>query len=178
MVYRIYVEKKAQFAHEADSLKNNIQKLLQIDGLTDVRVINRYDVENLDKELFDYAVKTVFSEPQVDSTYETLDYTNTDYAFAVEFLPGQFDQRANSAAECIQIITKGERPVVRTAKVYLLSGNLSEEDIAEIKKFVINPVESREVVLETHLRLNMKFQQKLLYLRVSFLLTRMVLRNS
>ncbi len=158
MVYRIYVEKKAQFAHEADSLKNNIQKLLQIDGLTDVRVINRYDVENLDKELFDYAVKTVFSEPQVDSTYETLDYTNTDYAFAVEFLPGQFDQRANSAAECIQIITKGERPVVRTAKVYLLSGNLSEEDIAEIKKFVINPVESREVVLETYDTLKVEYE--------------------
>ena len=108
MVYRIYVEKKREFAHEAASLKSEIVKLLQIDGLEELRIVNRYDVENLDKSLFDYAVGTVFSEPQVDIASETLDFSIADHVFAVEYLPGQFDQRANSAAECIQIISKGE----------------------------------------------------------------------
>ncbi|MGF6375539.1 phosphoribosylformylglycinamidine synthase [Clostridiales Family XIII bacterium PM5-7] len=148
MVYRIYVEKKKAFAHEAAGLKNDINKLLQIKGLKDLRVVNRYDVENLDKSLFDYAVTTVFSEPQIDIASEHLEAKNAETIFAVEFLPGQFDQRANSAAECIQIISKGERPAVRTAKVYLLSGDLSNDDIEEIKKYVINPVEAREATLE------------------------------
>ena len=148
MVYRIYVEKKRAFAHEAASLKNDIVKLLQIDHLADLRIVNRYDVENLDRALFDYAVGTVFSEPQVDTASPTLDFTESDYVFAVEYLPGQFDQRANSAAECIQIISKGERPAVRTAKVYLLSGPLTEAELAEIKKYVINPVEAREASLD------------------------------
>lgn len=147
MVYRIYVEKKKAFAHEAASLKNDIVKLLQIENLKDLRIVNRYDVENLDRELFDYAVGTVFSEPQVDTASETLDFTEADEVFAVEFLPGQFDQRANSAAECIQIISKGERPAVRTAKVYLLTGPLTEEEVAAVKKYVINPVEAREASL-------------------------------
>jgi len=149
MVYRIYVEKKKEFAHEAASLKNDIVKLLQIDHLNDLRIVNRYDVENLDKALFDYAVGTVFSEPQVDDTCEVLDFSEADEVFAVEYLPGQFDQRANSAAECIQIISKGERPAVRTAKVYLLSGPLTEAEVAAVKKYVINPVEAREASLET-----------------------------
>lgn len=148
MVYRIYVEKKKAFAHEAASLKNDIVKLLQIENLQDLRIVNRYDVENLDRELFDYAVSTVFSEPQVDDAFENLDFAGADHVFAVEFLPGQFDQRANSAAECIQIISKGERPAVRTAKVYLLQGSLTEAELAEIKKYVINPVEAREATLE------------------------------
>ncbi|NBH61134.1 phosphoribosylformylglycinamidine synthase [Anaerotruncus sp. 80] len=148
MVYRIYVEKKKAFAHEAASLKNDIVKLLQIQNLQDLRIVNRYDVENLDRELFDYAVSTVFSEPQVDDAFETLDFAGADHVFAVEFLPGQFDQRANSAAECIQIISKGERPAVRTAKVYLLQGSLTKAELAEIKKYVINPVEAREATLE------------------------------
>lgn len=149
MVYRIYVEKKKAFAHEAASLKNDIVKLLQIKNLQDLRVVNRYDVENLDRELFDYAVSTVFSEPQVDDAFETLDFEGAEHVFAVEYLPGQFDQRANSAAECIQIISKGERPAIRTAKVYLLQGPLTEAELAEIKKYVINPVEAREASLET-----------------------------
>ena len=148
MVYRIYVEKKREFAHEAASLKSEIVKLLQIDGLEELRIVNRYDVENLDKSLFDYAVGTVFSEPQVDIASETLDFSIADHVFAVEYLPGQFDQRANSAAECIQIISKGERPTVRTAKVYMLKGSLSAEQLSEIKKYVINPVEAREATLE------------------------------
>ena len=158
MVYRIYVEKKKAFAHEAASLKNDIIKLLQISGLTDLRIVNRYDVENLDRELFDYAVRTVFSEPQVDDTCEKLDFSQADFVFAVEFLPGQFDQRANSAAECIQIISKGERPTVKTAKVYLLSGILSEEELSRIKKYVINPVEAREAALEEFDTLKVEYE--------------------
>lgn len=158
MVYRIYVEKKKEFAHEAASLKNDLVKLLQIKGLQDLRIINRYDVENIDKELFTYACKTVFSEPQVDTIYDKVDFTSNDYAFAVEYLPGQFDQRANSAAECIQIISKGERPAVRTAKVYLLSGNLSEEVVEQIKNYVINPVEAREAGLEEFKTLKTEYE--------------------
>jgi len=147
MVYRVYVEKKPQFAHEAKGLENDIIKILQIKGLKSLRVINRYDVENIEKDLFDYAKNTVFSEPQVDITADSLDFDGK-IVFGVEFLPGQFDQRANSAAECIQIISKGERPTVKTAKIYILEGTLSDEDIKAIKKYVINPVEAREASLE------------------------------
>ena len=147
MVYRVYVEKKPQFAHEAKGLENDIIKILQIKGLKSLRVVNRYDVENIDKDLFDYSKNTVFSEPQVDITADSLDFDGK-IVFGVEFLPGQFDQRANSAAECIQIISKGERPTVKTAKIYILDGSLSDEDIKAIKKYVINPVEAREASLE------------------------------
>ncbi len=147
MVYRIYVEKKPELANEAKALKNDLRGLLMINGLEDVRVINRYDAENITKELFDYSVKNVFSEPQLDIATEEI---NTDGAtvFAVEYLPGQFDQRADSAAQCIQIISQGERPLIRSAKVYCLYGKLSEDEIKEIKKYVINPVEAREAALE------------------------------
>ena len=148
MVYRIYVEKKQGLANEAKSLRYDIRHILQIKALEDVRVINRYDVENIDRELFDYAKRTVFSEPQLDDIYDELPETDGT-AFAVEFLPGQFDQRADSAAQCIQIISKGERPTVRAAKVYILYGNLSEDELAQIKKYVINPVEAREASLDT-----------------------------
>ncbi|MDD6042712.1 MAG: phosphoribosylformylglycinamidine synthase [Eubacteriaceae bacterium] len=158
MVYRIYVEKKREFAHEAASLKHDLVNLLQIKGLTDIRIVNRYDVENIDRELFDYAVNAVFSEPQIDKTYESLDFSDDEHVFAVEFLPGQFDQRANSAAECIQIISKGERPDVATAKVYILKGVISEAELEEIKKYVINPVESREASLEEFETLHVEYE--------------------
>ncbi len=147
MVYRIFVEKKKELANEANALLGDTKNLLGIKNLTDVRVINRYDAENITKELFDYAVKTVFSEPQLDIASEEI---NTDGAtvFAVEYLPGQFDQRADSAAQCIQIISQGDRPLIRSAKVYALYGELTEKDIDEIKKYVINPVEAREAALE------------------------------
>ena len=147
MVYRIFVEKKKELANEAKALLGDAKNLLGIKNLTDVRVINRYDAENITKELFDYAVKTVFSEPQLDIASEEI---NTDGAtvFAVEYLPGQFDQRADSAAQCIQIISQGDRPLIRSAKVYALYGELTEKDIDEIKKYVINPVEAREAALE------------------------------
>ncbi len=146
MVYRVYVEKKAGLTHEADSLLREIRDFLQIDSLSAVRVLNRYDAENMEEALFSYAVNTVFSEPQVDSV--SYDVPQGDVVFAVEPLPGQYDQRADSAAQCIQIISQGNRPTIRTAKVYVLTGNLMPEQIAAIKKHVINAVESREASLE------------------------------
>ncbi len=146
MVYRIYVEKKKEFANEAAQLLSDAVSLLGIEGLRDIRVINRYDTENITEDLFRYAITTVFSEPQVDTASASLD-TEGAYVFAVEYLPGQFDQRADSASQCIQIISQGDRPLVRSAKVYALYGELSDKDIAEIKKYVINPVEAREADL-------------------------------
>ncbi len=146
MVYRIFVEKKEGLDNEAKGLLNEAKNLLGIDGLENIRLFNRYDAENITEELFDYAVKTVFSEPQLDNTSASLELPGA-YVFAVEALPGQFDQRADSAAQCIQIISQGERPLIRTAKVYGLYGNLSDADIAAFKKHVINAVESREADL-------------------------------
>lgn len=142
MVFRIFVEKKPGLENEAVALKGDINELLQIKSVEKVRVFNRYDVDDITKELFDYSVNTVFSEPQLDIV--TTELPEADCIFAVEFLPGQFDQRASSAAECIQIISKGDRPTVKTAKVYALYGNISQEDVEAIKKYVINAVESRE----------------------------------
>ncbi|MBQ7986148.1 MAG: phosphoribosylformylglycinamidine synthase, partial [Clostridia bacterium] len=147
MVYRIYVEKKQGLCHEADALKSELIGIMGINALENVRIYNRYDVENIEKSLFDYVTGTVFSEPQLDIVTDS--YTkDADIVFAVEYLPGQFDQRANSASECIQIISKGERPLVKTAKVYALYGKLTAEDVAKIKGYVINPVEAREASLE------------------------------
>ena len=146
MVYRVYVEKKKGLAKEAADLLQEVRELLQIHSLTGVRIINRYDVENITPALFDYAVKTVFSEPQLDTASSTLETQGT--VFAVEYLPGQFDQRADSAAQCIQIISQGDRPVVRTAKVYALEGALTPAEVAAIKHYVINPVEAREAAMD------------------------------
>ena len=147
MVYRIYTEKKPDLAAEARALSDDIQRLLQIDAVTGVRILNRYDAEDISAELFDYAVRTVFSEPQLDLTYRELPKKEAETVFAVEYLPGQFDQRADSAAQCIQLISQGNRPLIRTARVYLLEGALTEAQLAAIKKHVINPVEAREATL-------------------------------
>ncbi len=147
MVYRIFVEKKEELANEAKALLSDAKTLLGITNLENVRIFNRYDAENISEELFDYAVKTVFSEPQLDIATSEIENDNS-VTFAVEYLPGQFDQRADSAAQCIQIISQGDRPLIRSAKVYKLYGNLSNDDIAAIKKYVINPVEAREAALE------------------------------
>ena len=147
MVYRVYVEKKAELAGEAKSALSDIRGLLGITSLENIRVLNRYDVENIEAALFEYCKGTVFSEPQLDIVTSDLENDGA-YVFAVEYLPGQFDQRADSAAQCIQIISEGERPTVRTAKIYRLYGDLSAEDIARIKKYVINPVECREATME------------------------------
>ncbi len=147
MVYRVYVEKKQGLRHSADALKEELRTFLGIRELTDLRLFNRYDVENIDKDLFDYAVGTVFSEPQQDVTYNVMPEMNGK-VFAVEYLPGQYDQRADSAAQCIQIISQKERPTVRTARVYVLFGDLTDAQVAAVKKYVINPVESREASLD------------------------------
>ena len=156
MVYRIFVEKKPGQTHEADKLLKDVQEFLQIASLKAVRVINRYDVENIDEALFENAVRNVFSEPQVDNTYAELNAEGI--VFAVEPLPGQFDQRADSAAQCIQIISQGERPLVRTAKVYVLTGELTADELAAIRKYVINPVECREAALEKPETLVMQYE--------------------
>lgn len=146
MVYRVFVEKKKELANEAAALANDIRSLLLIDSLTDLRILNRYDVENIDEELFNYCKRTVFSEPQLDIISDDFKDEGAT-VFAVEYLPGQFDQRADSAAQCIQIISQKETPIVRTAKVYALYGNLTCEEIYKIKLYVINPVEARETEL-------------------------------
>ena len=146
MVYRVYVEKKPGQTQEAQGLLGQIRDFLQIKGLKELRILNRYDAENIDAQLFRYAVNTVFSEPQVDNV--SFQAPQGQIVFAVEPLPGQYDQRADSAAQCIQIISQGNRPVIRTAKVYVLTGDISGEELAAIKKYVINAVESREASLD------------------------------
>ncbi|MBR2406495.1 MAG: phosphoribosylformylglycinamidine synthase [Clostridia bacterium] len=156
MVYRVFVEKKQGLDNEARALLADVRGLLGITALTAVRVINRYDAENITADLFERAKTTVFSEPQLDIATETVALDGAT-VFAVEFLPGQFDQRADSAAQCIQILSQGDRPTVRTAKVYALYGALNEAKIAEIKKYVINPVEAREAALDKPETLAMEY---------------------
>ena len=144
MVNRLFVEKKESLASEARALFGEAVNMLGVRGLTRVRVINRYDVEGAEGKLLEYAERNIFSEPQLDDVSGTLECEGAAAVFGVEPLPGQFDQRADSAAQCIQLVSQGEKPVVRTAKFYVLYGDVSAEDIAKIKKFVINPVECRE----------------------------------
>ena len=146
MVYRIYVEKKEGLGSEAEALLKELRSFLGIAGLEKVRIINRYDVENADEALFERLIPTVFSEPQADNVYDAL--PEADRVFAVEYLPGQFDQRAASAAECAELVALCERPVIRTAKVYALYGDVSDGDFAAIEKYVVNPVESCIASLE------------------------------
>ena len=147
MVYRVYVEKKAGLDNEAQALKNEISTFLGINSVERVRILNRYDAENITKELFDYAIGTVFSEPQLDNVYSDVENAGAKI-FATEYLPGQFDQRADSAAQCIQLISQGDKPSVASAKVYMLYGDVSSLDVERIKKHVINPVEAREATLD------------------------------
>ena len=146
MIYRVYVEKKPGLTQEADSLCAELRDLVGIRSLTGLRILNRYDAENMTPELFALARRTVFSEPQLDLVSDTFD-AHGAAVFAVEYLPGQFDQRADSAAQCIQMLSRAERPLIRTAKVYLLEGQLTDAELAAVKKYVINPVEAREASL-------------------------------
>ncbi len=147
MVYRVYVEKKAGFDREARALLAEIREFLGIAGAERVRIINRYDAEDIDEALFGRAVRTVFSEPQMDVATEEIDLCGAK-SFLTEYLPGQFDQRADSAAQCIQLISKGRRPLIRTAKVYAIYGNITDGELAAVKNYVINPVECREAGAE------------------------------
>ena len=149
MVYRIYSEKKPGLDNEARGLLGEARNLLGIENLEYVRILNRYDVENISAELFDRCKTTVFSEPQLDNIYDALPETD-GCVFAVEYLPGQFDQRADSASQCIQIMAQIKRPTVKSAKVYILGGKISEADVAAIQKYVINPVDSRLASLEDY----------------------------
>lgn len=148
MVYRIYVEKKPDEALEARALLADIRSFLGVDALESLRIVNRYDVENIDEALFEKCKRTVFSEPQLDDISDELTNTQGCDVFAVEYLPGQFDQRADSAAQCVQIVSQGERPTVRTAKVYITSGSYTPIQLETIKNYVINPVESRIASLD------------------------------
>ncbi len=156
MVYRLFVERREGFTSEADSLRNEVKNILGVKGLTGLRMINRYDVEDITPELFESSIATVFSEPQTDVATATVDYKGGT-VIAVEYLPGQFDQRADSAAQCIQLISAAQRPTIRSAKVYVLYGDLTEADIAVFKKHVINPVESREAQLGEYATLKVEY---------------------
>ena len=149
MVYRLYVEKKQGLDNDAKSLLSDIRTNLEIKSLENIRILNRYDVENIDADLFETCKNTVFSEPQLDNVCSELPKCDDGAVFGVEFLPGQYDQRADSAAQCVQIIGRCDRPEVKTAKIYILIGALSEDEINAIKSYVINPVESRIASLET-----------------------------
>ena len=149
MVRRIYVQKKQGFDVEARGILEDLKENLQIKGLEQVVILNRYDVSGVDEESYNKAKTTVFSEPQVDDYFdETYTFDQNDKVFAVEYLPGQFDQRANSLEECLQIISGGERPTCKSAKVYILKGNLSDEELKTIKNYLINSVDAREASLE------------------------------
>ena len=156
MVSRVYVEKKPGFDVEAQQLAHELRDILGIERLEGLRLVNRYDVEGITGELFAQCVPTVFSEPQSDVAALEMPETDGAAVFAVEYLPGQFDQRADSASECIQLISQGERPEVRSAKVYVFEGALTDDDVAAIKHYVINPIEAREASLEPRETLHME----------------------
>ncbi len=155
MVYRIYTERKKGFEAEARALLADIRELLRIKSVSSLRLLNRYDVENIDRETFEACINTVFAEPQTDNAYFEL--PQGDAVFAVEYLPGQFDQRADSCAQCIQFVSGGEKPLVRNARIYILGGEIAPDELETIKKYVINPVESREASLELPDTLDMPF---------------------
>ena len=158
MVYRIFVEKKPGFDQEAEALLQELSSFLGVQGLEKLRLINRYDAENISPEQFREAIPKVFSEPQTDFARETDELADADAVFAVEYLPGQFDQRADSAAQCIQILFQSERPLIRSAKVYGLYGSFRSEDLEKIKKYVVNPVEARLAALELPTTLKTEYQ--------------------
>ena len=144
-VRRIYVEKKTGYAVKAQELKEDLIGYLNMSGIEDVRMFIRYDVENISDEVFEQACRTVFSEPPVDILYrETIEIPANGRVFSVEYLPGQFDQRADSAVQCVQFLKAEEQPIIRTAVTYLITGDLTDEEFDKIKAYCINPVDSRE----------------------------------
>ena len=148
-VKRVYVEKKAEFAVQAKELRHEIRSYLGIETVTGVRVLIRYDVENLSEDTFEKACNGIFAEPPVDVLYlESFPVSDKDHVFSVEYLPGQFDQRADSAEQCVQFIKEDESPVIKTATTYVIEGNVTEDEFAAIKNHCINPVDSRETGME------------------------------
>ena len=149
-VFRCYAEKKPGFDVEARRLLGELKSELGLRGLTGVRILHRYDVEGIDAATYQAVRTTVLSEPQVDAVYDETfpDAPAPCCLFAVEALPGQYDQRADSCAQCIQLLTGGERPLAAAATVYILMGEVSGEELERVKKYLINPVESREAGLD------------------------------
>ena len=147
-VFRVYVEKRQGFDLEVKRMKKELQEFLHIEGVTDLRILNRYDIEHVSEDVYKKALNTIFSEPQSDILYEEDLDISGDVTFAVSFLRGQYDQRADSCAQCMRTIDSSLNPIVKTAKVYIINGKLSQEEIAKIKSSVINPVEAEEVSLE------------------------------
>ncbi len=146
-IKRIFVEKKEGFNIEASSLTNELKEHLFIDGIESIRILYRYDIENIGDETYSIARKTIFSEPPVDNVFDDkIEIDENDRNFAIEYLPGQYDQRADSASQCIQILTQGERPNVKYAKIIIIKGDITDSDFNRIKKHVINPVDSREAL--------------------------------
>ncbi|MBP5660652.1 MAG: phosphoribosylformylglycinamidine synthase, partial [Lachnospiraceae bacterium] len=159
-VRRIYVEKKEPFAVKAKELCEEISGFLGIKSVTGVRVLIRYDVEGVSDETFERAVRTIFSEPPVDDIFfENIKVGDSDRVFSVEFLPGQFDQRADSAVQCIGFLNENEKPVIKTAVTYVLSGNITDDEFERIKSNCINPVDSRETGLEKPATLITEFSE-------------------
>lgn len=149
MVRRVLVEKREGFDLEAKALKKDLVESLHIDNIENLRILNRYDVEGISEEVYENAAKTMFSEPNLDVVYyEEIPKLNDERVFAIEFLPGQYDQRGDWAAQCVQIVNQGIRPAINTAKVYILSGQITDEEFSKIKDYCINPVDSREASLE------------------------------
>ena len=159
MVTRVFVEKKQGFNIEAQQLLADLKGNLGVQGLEEVRILNRYDVSGLSPEQFEAAARTILSEPNMDAVYgEDFSLPGEYRVFATEYLPGQYDQRADSAAQCVQLLTQGERPAVATAKVIGLKGQVTEEDFEKVKHYLINPVESREASQEKPATLEMQVQ--------------------
>lgn len=160
-VKRIYVEKKADFAVEARGILSDLNTSLLLGNVKNVRVINRYDVQGASDETMSLARNTIFSEPQVDITYDSLpELAENERIFAKQYLPGQFDQRADSCAQCIQLLVQGDRPLVENARIYILSGDISDADFDKIKAYLINPVDSREASLDEAESLERNYEQK------------------
>ena len=142
-VYRVFAEKKKGNDIEASNMLNDLKENVGIKGIEELRIINRYDAQGLSEDEFKAAVNGVFSEPNLDNVYFELKLDDEWKYFATEFLPGQYDQRADSAAQCIQLLTAGERPEVASAKVIAVKGDITDAELDKIKAYVINPVESR-----------------------------------
>ena len=160
MVRRVFVEKKLPYAVKAKELKEEIHSYLGIDKVTQVRVLIRYDIENLSDDTYKKALTTVFSEPPVDNVYEE-DFKReaNDAFFSVEYLPGQFDQRADSAEQCVKFFNENEMPVIKSATTYVISGGVTEEELKKIENHVLNPVDSRLASLSKPQTLITKFDE-------------------
>ena len=152
-VRRVYVEKKPEFAIAARDLQHEIKHYLDVQGVTGVRILIRYDVENISDDVFEKACHVVFAEPPVDILYEeSFPMDEHSHVFSVEYLPGQFDQRADSAVQCVQFLKGEEQPVIRSATTYVIEGEVSSQELEAIKAHCINPVDSRETGLTICLR--------------------------